>query len=137
MQEKKQAKRQRMTTRPYSQDLREKVIEYIKGGGSQRSASRVFRLGLTTIARWWKRWQAEGHCEARKRPGAAPRLNGEQVAKYVEEHPDFTANEMGEHFNMTAAGARYWLKKLGYSYKKKRVPMWKPVKRKERNMQRR
>ena len=36
---------------------------------------------------------------------------------------------MGEHFKMSGAGAHYWLKKLGYSYKKKPSPMWKQVKK--------
>jgi hypothetical protein len=35
---------------------------------------------------------------------------------------------MDKHFDMTASGALYWLRKLGYNYKKKTSPMWKQTK---------
>jgi len=41
---------------------------------------------------------------------------------------------MGEYFGMTAGGALYWLKKLGFSYKKKTLPMWKLAKKSEKSI---
>ena len=118
-----------MSTSPYSIDLREKVIKYIESGNSQESASKIFRLNVSTVNRWWLRYKREGNYAAKKRPGKAPRVNASLVQDYVEKHPNFTSAEMGSHFGMTSGGAFYWLKKLGYSYKKKTLPTWKPKKK--------
>lgn len=114
-----------MSTSPHSIDLREKVIKYLETGKSQQSASKVFMLNPSTVNRWWVRYQREGSCAARKRLGRAPRLSLIAVEDYIKTNPNFKSAEMGKHFGMTAAGAFYWLKKLGYSYKKKSSPMWK------------
>lgn len=122
-----------MSTSPYSQDLRKKVISYLLSGKSQKSAAQVFKLNQSTISRWWLRHKKEGHCLPRKRLGRAPRLTTEAVKAYVDTHPNFIAAEMGEHFNMTGAGALYWLKKFGYSFKKKHSPTWRRTKKSEKS----
>ena len=118
-----------MSTSPYSIDLRDKVIAFLKQGKSQRAASEAFGLNLSTVSRWWLRYQREGHYCARIRPGKRPRLSLPEVKKYIESNPNFKSLEMGKHFGMTAAGALYWLKKLGFSYKKKTSPISKPAKK--------
>ena len=40
---------------------------------------------------------------------------------------------MGKRFGMTGGGALYWLKKLGFSYKKKTSPIWRLKKKREIN----
>ncbi len=40
-----------MSTSPYSRDLREKVINYIEKGNSQRSAAKIFDIHENTISR--------------------------------------------------------------------------------------
>lgn len=123
-----------MSTSPYSLDLREKVINYLQLGNSQQSASKIFMLNPSTINRWWLRYKREGNYAPRKRMGRAPRLTLSQVTKYIECNPNFKSLEMGKHFGMTAGGALYWLKKLGFSYKKKTLPMWKQTKKNEKNI---
>lgn len=124
-----------MSTSRYSIDLREKVIKYIESDNSQQSASKIFNLNPSTVSRWWLRYKREGNYAARKRVGKAPRVNASLVEDYVKTHPNFTSAEMGKHFCMTSVGAHYWLKKLGYSYKKKPLPTWKLAKKKEKNTQ--
>jgi transposase len=118
-----------MNTSPYSNDLREKVIKYIKGGGTQASAVKLFDLNASTVGRWWLRYKSEGHYSPRIRPGKRPSVTLEQIEEYVKLNADFTSVEMGKHFNMTGSGALYWLKKLGFSYKKKLSPTWKRKKK--------
>jgi hypothetical protein len=50
---------------------------------------------------------------------------------YVKNNPNFILLEMGKHFGMSAPGALYWLRKLGFSYKKKPLLMRKQVKKNE------
>ena len=69
----------KMTTSPYSLDLRNKVIKYLKSGRSQRSASETFDLNPSTISRWWLRYKREGNCMARLRLGREPRVTLSQV----------------------------------------------------------
>ena len=114
-----------MSTSPYSHDLRQKVITYLLSGKSQKSATQVFALNYSTVNRWWLRYKKEGHFSPRKRMGKAPRLTESDVKNYVDTHPNFISEEMGAHFNMTGAGALYYLKKFGYSFKKKPSPTWK------------
>jgi transposase len=120
-----------MSTSPYSLDLREKVIKYLQLGNSQQSASKIFMLNPSTINRWWLRYKREGACAPKQRLGRAPRLSLSVVKNYIEMNPNFKSADMGKHFGMTSGGAFYWLKKLGYSYKKKTLPMWKQMKKNE------
>jgi len=46
--------------RPYSMDLRERVIGRIEAGESCRSVSRAFDLGEATVIRWVRRKRETG-----------------------------------------------------------------------------
>lgn len=118
-----------MSTRGYSVDLREKVIKFIKAGNSQRKASIVFGLNKMTINRWHLRYKSEGHCLHKLRLGSKPSIEKETFIQYVKNHPDARAEDIAGEFGISASGARYWLRKVGFSYKKKPSPMWKQAKR--------
>ena len=111
--------------RPYSKDFREKVISHVKKGASYKETCIKFDISINTVWSWNKRYREEGHCFARKVGGKKGRLTKELVDTYVKSNPNFILSDMGKHFNMTAEGAHYWLKKLGYRYKKKATPSWK------------
>ncbi len=115
----------------YSQDFRKKVIEYVNRGNSCHSASIKFELASNTVRNWYKRYKLEGHYLPRKVGGKKGRISEQEVGVYVNNNPNFILSEMGKHFGMSAPGALYWLRKLGYSYKKKPLLMWKQVKKQE------
>jgi len=123
-----------MSTNPYSIDLRTKVIKFIEEGNSQRLASKVFSLSKTTINAWHVRYKSEGHYRARKRIGAKASIDVKEFERYVREHPNKKASDIGKRFNLSTTGTRYWLKKLRFSYKKKPLPTWKQIKRKEKTI---
>lgn len=118
----------------YSKDLRQKVMSYVIKGHSCNSASIRFDIAANTVRNWYKRYQSEGHYLSRKVGGKKGRVTTEEVASYIATNSNFILSDMGRHFKMTAAGAHYWLKKLGYSYKKKPSPMWKQIKNEEKNI---
>ena len=66
-----------MSTSPYSLDLREKVINFIKAGNSQKEASIVFGINKMTINRWHLRYKSEGHYRPKIRLGAKPTIEKE------------------------------------------------------------
>jgi len=115
----------------YSLDLRKKVIEYVNKGNSCHSASIKFEISANTVMNWYKRYKSEGHYLSRKVGGKKGRISAQDVETYVNNNPNFILSEMGAHFGMSAPGALYWLRKLGFSYKKKPSPMWKQTKRSE------
>lgn len=120
-----------MSTSPYSLDLREKVIKYLKEGGSQISASKIFSLNKNTVNNWWLRYNSEGHVKPKARRGAKPKINPEELIKYVNENPNMDSSEIGSYFGIGATGAQYWLKKIGFTYKKKPIPTWKLMREEE------
>lgn len=117
-----------MSTSPYTLDLREKVINYLKKGHSQTSCSEVFSLHLSTVHRWWRRYVSEGHVNPRKRLGSKGKVDPQALVEYVKSHPEKTLKQIGNHFGVTDVSIFRRLKKLGFSYKKKRSPMRKQMK---------
>ena len=124
----------KMSTSPYSEDLRKKVIKYIEKGGSKKGASEVFELHRNTVSLWWNRYKKEGDYRARERLGKKSNITAEEVKEYVELNHNFKASDMGKRFGISSVGAFYWLKKLGYSYKKKPIAMWKLTRRSEKSI---
>lgn len=118
-----------MSTSPYTLDLREKVIKYLENGHSQRSCAEVFSLHLSTVHRWWKRYISEGHFNPRKRLGSKGKVDPEALMEYVNSHPEKTLKQIGAHFGVTDVSIFQRLQKLGFSYKKKRSPMRKQMKK--------
>jgi transposase len=72
-----------MSTSPYSQDLRTKVINYLNQGNSQQQASQTFSIHKNTINRWWVRYQEEGNYTARKRLGRKSKLELGDIENFV------------------------------------------------------
>ena len=117
--------------RAYSIDLRKKVIEFIAEGNTQKLASELFNLNKATVNRWCLRNKKEGHITPRKNLGKKPKVTKEGFEIYISQNPNFTTADMGKYFNISSPGAFYWLRKFGFSYKKKPSPMWKQSKRSE------
>ena len=123
-----------MSTSPYSLDLREKVIKFIMAGNSQTEAAKIFSLNLSTVNRWYLRYRKEGNCNPRKRPGAKSKIDKESLKAYINKNPNATLQEISSEYGVSLWGIYYWLKKLGFSYKKKPLPMWKLVKQSGQNI---
>ena len=56
-------------TRPYSMDLRARVVAAVDGGQSRRSVARLFQLGEATVIRWIKRHVTTGSVAAKPMGG--------------------------------------------------------------------
>lgn len=66
--------------RPYSIDLRERVIEAIAAGASRRETAEQFGLSPSVVIIWAQRWEATG--------SIAPTPTGGSVSP-LDEHEDF------------------------------------------------
>jgi transposase len=55
--------------RPYSQDLRERVVRTVAGGLSRQGAARRFAVAVSTVIEWVDAWENEGRLVARPMGG--------------------------------------------------------------------
>ena len=56
-------------TRPYSMDLRERVVAAVEAGRSRRAVAKIFNLGPATVVRWVDRHRTSGDCAAKPMGG--------------------------------------------------------------------
>ena len=83
--------------RPYSQDLRQRVVRAVEGGLSRRRAAGLFGVAVSTVIQWFDAWQAEGRLRARPMGGDhSSRLKSERawLLQRIEEVPDLTLQEI-------------------------------------------
>lgn len=97
----------KMTTSPYSIDLRKKVIRFLELGKSQREASKIFGISKTTVNSWHVRYKREGILSPRKRLGSKASINLEDLIKYVNDNTNATSADISKQFAISASGVIY------------------------------
>jgi transposase len=83
--------------RPYSRDLRQRVVGAVDGGLSRRKAAEVFGVGIATVIEWVRVWRAEGRLAAKPMGGDHnSRLKEERawLLQRVAAAPDLTLEEL-------------------------------------------
>ena len=100
----------------YSVDLRKRVVGYVKEGGNKRKASELFKVARQTVYNWLGRKELKPTpAKTRKR-----KLDKEQLARHVREHPDALLRERAVVFNVDVSAISRALRKLNIGVKKKR-----------------
>src|SRR6266700_1696457 len=83
--------------RPYSRDLRERVVGAVEGGLSCRRTASVFGVGIATVIDWVAVWRASGRVSAKPMGGDHnSRLKGERawLLQRSGAVPDLTLEEL-------------------------------------------
>jgi len=82
--------------KPYSIDLRERVIESVAAGASRREAAELYGLSPSVVVSWAQRWKATGSIAARPSGGSVSPLedHAEFLLGLVTEQPDLTLDEI-------------------------------------------
>jgi transposase len=82
--------------RPYSDDLRERVIEAVEAGASRREAAESFNLSASSAVKWLQRWRDTGSARAKPGGGSTSPLekHAEWLLALVGEQPDLTLDEI-------------------------------------------
>ena len=93
----------------YSEDLRQRVRNYIADGGGPTEASILFGVGRTTIYHWLK------DSSPAKKPGrqGPDKIDTAILLNDVRKHPDKLLKERAELFDVTTSGMCRALKRLG------------------------
>jgi len=81
--------------KPYSQDLRERVIAAVAGGQTRHAAAAQFKVSVSSAIRWVQRWQASGEVAAKPTGGSTSPLerHEDELLALAKEHPDLTLDE--------------------------------------------
>jgi transposase len=80
-------------TRPYSQDLRDRVAGFVASGATCRAAASRYGVGVATVVRWAQRYRATGSAAALPMGGTRRLvLAGERtwLLARIAEAPDLT-----------------------------------------------
>jgi transposase len=113
--------------RPYSQDLRERVVAWVSGGRSCRATAAIFGVSVACVVKWCQRFRASGSAAAYRMGGHRPRsLTGERawLLARIAEKPDLTLRavvaELAARGTSTSYGAvwRFYARE-GITFKKK------------------
>jgi transposase len=114
--------------KPYSMDLRERVIESVAAGASRREAAEVYGLSPSVVVIWVQRWNATGSIVARPSGGSVSPLEDHAafLLELVTEQPDLTLEEIVAAMAKAGiAGSRtaVWrfYERHGISFKKKSI----------------
>lgn len=115
-------------TKTYSNDLRQRVIDYLDTGSSYKEASKLFKISISSIGRWYRKYKATGNYDAKIRGGSKKKIDLNGLEEYVRSNKDMTLKQAAKNLGVSIFTISYWLRKLGYSYKKKTFPTWKQAK---------
>jgi len=117
----------------YSEDLRERVLAYLAEGHTQENARKVFKVGRSTMRRWKKQLNEQGHLKNKPLNRSFRKIDPEKLATYIKEQPDAYLREMAEIFNCTLEAVRQALKKLKITRKKRQKSIERETKKSARN----
>src|ERR1700730_18621432 len=79
--------------RPYSDDLRERVIEAVEAGASRAES---FNLCPSSAVKWLQRWRDTGSAKAKPTGGSTSPLeeHAEELLALIAEQPDLSLDEV-------------------------------------------
>ncbi len=115
--------------KPYSQDLRDRVIGAVEGGSSARSAGRLFGVSESVAIKWVERWRRTGSSAA-KRMGGYKRSplddQADVIVELLRAQPDLTVEEIraalrGRGISTGHGSVRRFFKRHRISFKKNRA----------------
>ena len=83
-------------SKPYSQDLRVRLIESVECGATRREAAERFEVSASSAVRWVQRWVGTGSTAAKSSGGSTSPLerHAEWLLELVAEQPDLTLDEV-------------------------------------------
>lgn len=116
--------------RPYSQDLRDRIVRYVEQGHSARAAGRVFGVSASTAVRLAASHRRHGTTRAKpqgRRPGTVGKLapHIDFLLEVVRSDPDITLAELAgaladaEGVEVNVSSIHRALIRAGWSYKKR------------------
>jgi transposase len=121
----------------YSLQIREKVLEAIAKGNTQKDVSKMFNINRTTIYRWSLLKEKTNNLNPRINHNIkASKLDKNKLKEYIAPEVNYskTLKEMANDFEVSHNAIWSALKKMGYVIKKNSKDISREMKLKERNI---
>lgn len=96
--------------KPYSEDLRARVVGAVDGGVSRRQAALRFDVAISTVVHWVERWRSTGSVAAKPMGGDhRSLLLGERdwLLGRIEAVPDLTLEELRDELKQRGVSVGY------------------------------
>jgi len=92
--------------KPYSRDLRERVVRSVEAGASCHEAAAAFEVSPSSAIRWVARWRQSGSVAAKPMGGKRSPLDAHQqwLLELIAAEPDLTLEEIRDR--LRARGIR-------------------------------
>jgi transposase len=97
--------------RAYSEDLRIRLVRYVEGGVSARSAAKVFGVSESSAIKWMQRW--------RRQKSVAPNPVRGHRRRLLDSHADWLLEQIEIKTDITLVEIQAGLRKRGV-----RVSLW-------------
>ena len=113
--------------RPYSVDLRERVVAAYRSGTSRADAAARFQVSESSVQRWTRRERQTGRVAAKPMGGRRPfalLAHRDWILARIASQPDLPLRELLAELHQRGVGARYYalwniVRQAGLSFKKK------------------
>ncbi len=124
--------------KPYSKDLRLKVLEAVDRGMPRTQVAQIFGVSMPTIKRWLKRWRQTGEVDPKPNPAPPARKGAaleEALPSQLRANPDSTLEEHRQLFEETygisvsTSSISRAFERLGLPLKKRRSPLQSATRR--------
>jgi len=99
-----------------SSDLRKRVIDFFRGGGSKAEAARRFQVSRASVYNWLT--APDGRAYQRPGPRHPHRLEWEALRAHVGQYPYRTQKENALHFGISRHWIWHTLQQMGVTRKK-------------------
>ena len=96
--------------KPYSMDLRERVIAAIEGGMSTRQAAKRYLIGIATAGAWGRLKRSTGEVRPARQgkpKGSVLDAHADFIFGLIAEAPDITLEEMPSAFQTSAQSGSF------------------------------
>ncbi len=105
----------------YRQNIRVRIVSAVESGMTKVEASRRYRVGLSTIARWCAKKCRTGDISPERigRPSGTGKIDLIKLERSVEKDSDATAKQRGKEFGVSDVAILKAMRRLKISQKKK------------------
>jgi transposase len=104
----------------YTLDLRKRIVDFVKAGGSKGEAGNRFKVARKTVYRYLEA-DAAGSLAPKQSWGGWRKLDPARVAREVKRRPDATLAELAQALGVWHTTVRYRLGRLKVTLKKNRA----------------
>jgi transposase len=122
--------------KPYSVDLRKRVLEMCDAGEKRCVIAKIFSLDEKTIYLWKKQRKERGfiHGITKYQNGHSHKINDlHEFKKFVDKNPTLSTAEMAKILNICKTTVQNYMHKICYTRKKRPLDTWKEMRFYEKN----